>query len=147
MDAIATTLELILLLCLNLAIIYIALQFWQGRKLITRIITHEQDKPSELQGVIDSVSKTFAYHIAMQVKTVLMGKLSAASREEKAIEGAIAQDSNPAMFALLEQMPSVKKLLNKNPALLGMALNFIRSKSIGGNHQNEVGSNVKFNLG
>lgn len=142
-----TSIQLVLLLCLNFALFYVAIQFWQAKKLIIRIIRHEQDKPSELQGVIDSISKTLAYHIAMQVKTVLMGKLSAASREEKALETAVAQDSNPVLFSLIEQMPAVKKLVSKNPALLGLALNYFKSKS-GVNHTSQASTGeVKFNLG
>lgn len=117
---------------------------------------------SPLGVIIDSASHSAGRAIAMEVKTTLMGKASAASRQESGIMGDIATDQitqqMPLLGGLLEVMPSLKKRLIKNPGLLQSLGGILQSSGLGsvgsgagsgGNHQTQSsgsGSAPKFNL-
>lgn len=113
--------------------------------------------PSPLGVLVDSASRTAGRAIAMEVKTTLMGKSSAASRQESGIMEDIATDQlnqqMPLLGGLLEVMPSLKKRLIKNPGLLqslggilqSSGLGSVGSGSGGGNHESSSTNSTKIN--
>jgi len=64
--------------------------------------------------------------VVARIKTSLMGSQSGQVRQEKAVEGAIAEDvaraAHPLAGTLLDAMPELRKTLRKNPHLLDFAL-------------------------
>jgi len=84
------------------------------------------DEASPLANVVDVGSDMVARAIMARAKTTFMGQLSGQVRQEKAVEGAIAEDvarnAHPLAGTLLDAMPELRKTLRKNPQLLDFAL-------------------------
>lgn len=136
---------LILASCLVMAFILVfVVQMAKIKAVWTRLTTHKKDEPSEFGLIIDSISGSAGRAMAMEIKTTLMGVSSGITRGEKAIELAIAKDSNPGIFALLEAIPSLKKIVNRNPALLGLVGNVLNKSGPG--NGGAPNSQVKFKL-
>jgi len=85
-----------------------------------------QDQASPLANVVDVGADMVARAVTARIKTSLMGSQSGQVRQEKAVEGAIAEDvaraAHPLAGTLLDAMPELRKTLRKNPALLDFAL-------------------------
>jgi len=84
------------------------------------------DQASPLANVVDVGADMVARAVTARIKTSLMGSQSGQVRQEKAVEGAIAEDvvraAHPLAGTLLDAMPELRKTLRKNPALLDFAL-------------------------
>ena len=129
---------------------------------ITSTITDFVSSPgpgvqSPLSQAIEAASKAAGHSIAMEVKTTLMGKASVVSKQESGIIEAIASDQmeaqQPLISGLLDTMPSLKKKLLKNPALLSSLAGLFQPTTTGshqtagsGGHQS-TGSGPRFNFG
>jgi len=84
------------------------------------------DEASPLANVVDVGADMVARAVTARIKTSLMGSQSGEARQEKAVEGAIAEDvaraAHPLAGTLLDAMPELRKTLRKNPGLLDFAL-------------------------
>jgi len=84
------------------------------------------DEASPLASVVDVGADMVARAVTARIKTSLMGQQSGQVRQEKAVEGAIAEDlaraAHPLAGTLLDAMPELRKTLRKNPGLLDFAL-------------------------
>jgi len=84
------------------------------------------DEASPLASVVDVGADMVARAVTARIKTSLMGSQSGQVRQEKAVEGAIAEDlaraAHPLAGTLLDAMPELRKTLRKNPGLLDFAL-------------------------
>jgi len=81
---------------------------------------------SPLASCVDVGADMVARAVTARIKTSLMGSQSGEVRQEKAVEGAIAEDvvraAHPLAGTLLDAMPELRKTLRKNPQLLDFAL-------------------------
>ena len=153
---------LICILVVNLALtLFIVTAFLIIRSVFRRMLdtftdfvtAPDEKTPSKLALTVDAISKTAGHSIALEVKTVIMGKASGIQRNLIGLESDIANDSlnnsNPVAGGLLDMMPSVKKRLLKNPDLMGFVLSKLGgiSPNTGSNHgNNEASSSPKFKL-
>jgi len=84
------------------------------------------EEASPLASVVDVGADMVARAVTARIKTSLMGSQSGQVRQEKAVDGAIAEDlaraAHPLAGTLLDAMPELRKTLRKNPALLDFAL-------------------------
>jgi len=84
------------------------------------------DEASPLASCVDVAADMVARAVTARIKTSLMGSQSGQVRQERAIEGAIAEDvaraAHPLAGTILDAMPELRKTLRKNPALLDFAL-------------------------
>jgi len=84
------------------------------------------EEASPLANCVDVGADMVARAVTARIKTSLMGSQSGQVRQEKAVEGAIAEDvaraAHPLAGTLLDAMPELRKTLRKNPALLDFAL-------------------------
>jgi len=91
------------------------------------------DEASPLASVVDVAADMVARAVTARIKTSLMGSQSGQVRQEKAIEGAIAEDvaraAHPLVGTILDGMPEVRKTLRKNPGLLDFALSKLGAMS------------------
>lgn len=85
-----------------------------------------ENQTSPAADVFDIACKHFLKCALSQFKTSNMGDASVISRQEMAVDSAIAEDllaiNNPMVAGLLDLMPTLKKKINKNPKLVGIAL-------------------------
>lgn len=130
---------------------YCVAQYLKIKAIFRGFIEHEEGKPSNFGILVDSIASSAGRALALEVKTTIMGKLSGISRGEKAVEGAIAQDSLPGgIMSLIQSMPSLNKLVSKNPGLLTLAANALSGlvarthSGAPGNGSNDL--NPKFDL-
>jgi len=84
------------------------------------------EEASPLANCVDVGADMVARAVTARIKTSLMGSQSGQVRQEKAVEGAIAEDvaraAHPLAGTLLDAMPELRKTLRKNPGLLDFAL-------------------------
>ena len=84
------------------------------------------EEASPLASVVDVGADMVARAVTARIKTSLMGERSGLVRQEKAVDGAIAEDlaraAHPLAGTLLDAMPELRKTLRKNPGLLDFAL-------------------------
>jgi len=84
------------------------------------------DEASPLASVVDVGADMVARAVTARIKTSLMGSQSGQVRQEKAVDGAIAEDlargAHPLVGTILDNMPELRKTLRKNPGLLDFAL-------------------------
>jgi len=84
------------------------------------------EEASPLANCVDVGADMVARAVTARIKTSLMGSQSGQVRQEKAVEGAIAEDvvraAHPMAGTLLDAMPELRKTLRKNPQLLDFAL-------------------------
>ena len=84
------------------------------------------EEASPLASVVDVGADMVARAVTARIKTSLMGSASGQVRQEKAVEGAIAEDmvraAHPLAGTILDAMPELRKTLKKNPQLLDFAL-------------------------
>jgi len=101
------------------------------------------DEASPLASVVDVGADMVARAVTARIKTSLMGSQSGQVRQEKAVEGAIAEDmvraAHPLAGTLLDAMPELRKTLKKNPQLLDFAL----SKLAGMQEKKQQGPEVQ----
>jgi len=92
------------------------------------------DEASPLALVVDVGADMVGRAVCARIKTSLMGQQSGQVRQEKAVEGAIAEDvaraAHPLAGTLLDAMPELKKTLRKNPGLLDFALSKLSSMQV-----------------
>jgi hypothetical protein len=115
----------------------------QFKRVYTQFITAPDAKtPSPLAQTTDAIAGLFARNIVAIFKTSFMGQNSVDSKMTTRMENALAVDAatagNP-ILSMLAQMPTVNKLLTKNPhyALIAQALlnKFTAPAGNGNNHQ------------
>jgi len=89
------------------------------------------EEASPLANVVDVGADMVARAVTARIKTSLMGQQSGQVRQEKAVDGAIAEDlvraAHPMAGTLLDAMPELRKTLRKNPGLLDFALSKLGS--------------------
>ena len=89
------------------------------------------EEASPLANVVDVGADMVARAVTARIKTSLMGQQSGLVRQEKAVDGAIAEDlaraAHPLAGTLLDAMPELRKTLRKNPGLLDFALSKLAS--------------------
>jgi hypothetical protein len=102
--------------------------------------------PSPLSQFIALESKQIAQDFMMQAKTTMMGKASGDARAESAITGDIIQDvvssQNPLIGILLDQFPTLKKRIAKNPQMAFGAMNLLSSLGKGSGNNGHSESSV-----
>lgn len=143
----AVILTVLSLLTVIMIIVVLSIKQYSGA--INAFITPEEEgKPSPLACVSEAFADILARSVVAQAKTTFMGIQSGQARAQKAIEADIAQDmaaANPLVSGVLDQFPSLKKTLRRNPALIDMAMATLSNKL-----QPSTPSNghdkVKFNL-
>lgn len=129
-----------------------ALKFYKIYRDFVAFVTPEaEDKASQFAEFVKSVSVMAGRAIAIEVKTTLMGKASAQSRAETAIESAVVQDAvtqaNPLAGGLMSMFPTLGKKVSRNPALLQLAMQMLaRSNVSGGGNNHLEGTQAKFKL-
>jgi hypothetical protein len=86
--------------------------------------------------VVENASKLAGRTIAMEVKAILMNRASVSSRQESGIIADLATDAinakSPMIGAFLDMVPTLKKRLTKNPALMESLIGMIAKSN--GNH-------------
>lgn len=148
---------MILLFILSQVILVLVVRWWLIRQKKIAISTlkayFEPDAnggPSEFARFIDIVSENFASRLISSLRGSLLNLSSISSRQEKAVDGAIAQDmisQVPLAGAALQAFPALGKLIKKNPAVAGIVqqklMEFMMSKGAGAAQQPQVpaGSN------
>jgi len=84
------------------------------------------EEASPLATIVDVGADMVARAVTARIKTSLMGSQSGVVRQEKAVDGAIAEDlaraAHPLAGTLLDAMPELRKTLRRNPGLLDFAL-------------------------
>ena len=84
------------------------------------------NEASPLADTVDVGADMLARAVTARLKTTFMGQISGQVRQEKAVEGAIAEDvaraAHPLAGTILDAMPELRKTLRKNPQLLDFAL-------------------------
>jgi len=107
---------------------------WRIRRTCTELQGHFRtfitpkgpEQASPLADVVDVGADMFGRSITARLKATFMGQMSGQVRQEKAVEGAIAEDvaraAHPLAGTLLDAMPELRKTLRKNPGLLDFAL-------------------------
>jgi hypothetical protein len=100
-----------------------------------------KDQPSPLSQFIALESKMIAQDFTNQIKTSMLGKASGQARQENAIAGDIVSDvlneTNPMLGMILDQFPTLKKRIAKNPQMAFGAMNLLSSMGKGrGNNGN-----------
>jgi len=103
--------------------------------IVAFITPAEQGKASPLAQVVEIAGGNFAKQVVALGKAHLMGKASGEARAQAGVEADINEDllaaTNPAIGAILNQMPALRKTLRRNPALLDMALSVLAKKAGG----------------
>ena len=83
-------------------------------------------EPSDFSDLVGQISDSFARSILAQAKATFMGKQSGENRAAAAIDADVAMDAvsqvNPAIGAVLNSFPALRKTLKRNPALIDLAL-------------------------
>jgi hypothetical protein len=89
----------------------------------------KDNQPSPLSQFIALESKMLAQDFTNQIKTSMLGKASGAARQENAIAGDIVSDvlneTNPMLGMILDQFPTLKKRIVKNPQMAFGAMNLL----------------------
>jgi len=148
---------LTLLLTVNIALLcfviygFVVLRnvFKQGKAFIT---PESEGKASPLANVTQVAADMIGRGVSAQLKATFMGKARVDQKNEQSIAGDIAVDSlsmaNPLIGAVLQSFPTLTKRLQKNPALLDIALQKIASgvKSPVDNHSPGNGHPGNFDL-
>jgi len=84
------------------------------------------EEASPLANCVDVGADMVARAVMARAKTTFMGQQSGQVRQEKAVDGAIAEDlaraAHPLAGTLLDAMPELRKTLRRNPGLLDFAL-------------------------
>lgn len=85
--------------------------------------------PSPLATITDNVLDLAASKISSSLTHTLLGHESGIARGQRALEADIKMDAagaiNPAIPAILSQMPNVQKRLRKNPELADLAVQLV----------------------
>ena len=111
----------------------------------------KDNQPSPLSQFISLESKMLAQDFTNQIKTSMLGKASGAARQENAIAGDIVSDvvneTNPMLGMILDQFPTLKKRIVKNPQMALGALSLLQNAGKGSNNSNNghVGNNDGYN--
>jgi len=111
----------------------------------------KDNQPSPLSQFIALESKMLAQDFTNQIKTSMLGKASGAARQENAIAGDIVTDvlneTNPMLGMILDQFPTLKKRVVKNPQMALGALSLLQNAGKGSNNGNNghVGNNDGYN--
>lgn len=111
----------------------------------------KDNQPSPLSQFIALESKMLAQDFTNQIKTSMLGKASGAARQENAIAGDIVSDvvneTNPMLGMILDQFPTLKKRIVKNPQMALGALSLLQNAGKGSNKGNNghVGNNDGYN--
>lgn len=150
---------LVLLLFVNVAIfVIISLAFCKFRHIMNEfyefITPASETEPSPMQLAVGKTVDAISDGMVKRVKGTMLGQLSGKSRAESAIDGAIAQDSlslsNPVIGAVLQSMPSLAKILNRNPFLAELAMSKLAGKAgaaAPGNGNSPPARQFDFNIG
>lgn len=105
------------------------------RRLADFFISQDPERASEFALVVDSISERMASKIVASAKGTLLGMQGGDAKSIQALEGDIVNDltaqKSPAIAAVLEQFPSVKRRLMKNPQLLDLAMPYIMKMTAG----------------
>jgi len=151
-NIILTAIALLLMCVLGclLACVYVVLRKYRQLQSIVSdfVLPAKPGEPSPLGLWIDNVSHTAGHAIALEVKTTLMGKASAVSRQTAAIEGDIVEDvahAQPGMSGLLGAFPTLNKRLRRNPGLLELAAPLLAGMMGAKNGNQTTGGNVNHN--
>lgn len=92
------------------------------------LTSSDSNTPSQFAQLIDTISRAAGHAIALEIKTTLMGKASAESRQLAAMQGDVVTDAaanTPGISALLAASPSLGKRLRRNPGLIDLAMQFL----------------------
>lgn len=121
-------------------------------KELERFVSPKTDgETSPAADVFDVCAKRLIKLAMIELKTSAMGNSSVDSRKEMAIVSAVNEDkvnlSNPALGAVLDMLPALKKKVLKNPSLVDMALSYLASKgrasSPNSNHSSDTKTHIE----
>jgi len=94
----------------------------------------KEGEKSGLGQFVDQVSYSIGHSAFTQVRSMGAAATSAQVRGERAVDGALSQDllaqANPMLGALVDSMPQLKKVLNRNPGLADYALSKILTRAM-----------------
>lgn len=103
--------------------------------------TDDPDQPSQFGSFVDIVTSQLASKIVSSVRAQLNQASGVVSRNDKAVDGALATDilsaASPIAGMALNAFPQLAKLIKKNPSVVGLVLdkmagvNMLKSQSAG----------------
>ena len=135
--------------CLVFTNLFILLKYRAAKEHIIDFLTPgEEGEPSPFGVLI--ANKVQASEMTTSFSGMMMGKASALSKAQQGIEADIANESlaqtNPALTALLEFSPSLKKRMSRSP-MVAYALQNLNLAGLAGKKDNHgSGKPVKFKL-
>lgn len=92
----------------------------------------DENTLSQFAQLTDVLGKQLAGNVTQSLKSSFMGMQSVDSKNLARLEQDVAQDEltavNPLLSAILSQYPSVARRLAKNPHLIGLFANMLRTK-------------------
>lgn len=135
---IAGFLAVILTLCIGVFILcgLVDRYYQRAEDRLWGFIRSEEGKPSELAVISDEISKVLAHRIVERLRSAFMTESSHIQRQENSLKedvvGDLATSENPLAGMLLDQLPSVKKRLARNPSALPALLGLLARLNLGG---------------
>lgn len=97
------------------------------------ITPEKAGEKSGLDVFVDNLSYNIGHSTFNQVRSMGAASQSAQVRGERSVDAAISQDllaqANPVVAGLLDAMPGLKKVLNRNPGLADYALQKIMERA------------------
>jgi hypothetical protein len=125
------------------AILYIRALERRIKALFDEFFSADGDNPSPFALLTQSAGQVLAKQLVDQIKTSFGGMSSAASRQEKQLEGAAIRDligAHPLGAIGLGILPNVEKVIRKNPAI-GAGILQLLAKYANQNASQQPGSN------
>lgn len=131
-------LAVILTLCIGVFIIcgLVDRYYQRAEDRIWAFTASEEGKPSQLAIISDEIAKVLAHRIVERIRSAFMTESSHIQRQENAIKEDVVTDltsaQSPLAGMLLDQLPSVKKRLARNPSALPALLGLLSHLNLGG---------------
>lgn len=101
------------------------------------LVSAEPGKPSPFADILDNLASRLATAIVAQVKGWLLSQNSIAVRQEKAlIKEQLREQAPPLINMLMKYAPGVRKIAEKNPEIVQLALNALQQGQEGKSKNN-----------
>lgn len=111
-----------------------AVIFFKIRRILSDFITPEKrGEPSQLDNFVNTFAHNIGQAVFNQARALMGANQSMVSKAHNAVDSAMTSDmiaaANPAMAAVLEAMPGLKKALSKYPGATEYAIEKLMSKA------------------
>ncbi len=94
------------------------------------------DTPSQFAETTGAIAQQFSQSMLNGFKATALGVARGEQKQSKAVDAALVKDAiaanNPLIGMLMQSMPQLNKLTNKNPELVAMAVQKLAGMSKGG---------------